>query len=283
MLTNTKISGFADEIDDSFERQLDVVKKLGMEYIELRSADGVNVSAFTEEQAERVYTALKKWGIKVSSIGSPIGKIDITDDFEPHFETFKKIVELAKYLETPYIRMFSFFIPKGERAEDYREEVLSRLKRLIAYAEEHDVILLHENEKDIYGDIACRCEDLMKELFCEHFKAVFDFANFVQCGQDTLEGYEILKPYLHYIHIKDALKADGTVVPAGHGDGHVREILTALDQSGYEGFLSLEPHLADFTGLQYLEKDAQERNSQWDGETAFTLAHDSLVKILREA
>lgn len=282
MLTNIKISGFADEIDDSFAKQLEVVNKLGIEYIELRSADGINVSEFTKEKAKEVRNALKEYGIQVSSIGSPIGKIDITADFEPHFDVFQKVVELAQYLETPYIRMFSFFMPKGEDPANYRDEVLYRLKRLIEYAEKNNVILLHENEKDIYGDIACRCEDLMKECFCDHFAAVFDFANFVQCGQDTLKAYEMMKPYIRYVHIKDALSQDGTVVPAGHGDGQVARILEHLDKQGYKGFLSLEPHLTNFTGLKYLEKDAQERASHWDGETAFTLAYESLTKILKE-
>ena len=134
----------------------------------------------------------------------------------------------------------------------YKEEVFSRMKRMVDYAVEQDVVLLHENEKEIYGDIASRCLELMEAFYGDHFKGVFDFANFVQCGQDTLEAYEMLKPYIFYIHIKDALQEDGEVVLPGDGDGNVKEILSMLDSTGYKGFLSLEPHLVSFDGLDKL-------------------------------
>ena len=123
------------------------------------------------------------------------------------------------------------------------------------------------------------CLDIMKQFYGEHFKAVFDFANFVQARQDTLEAYEMLKPYIAYIHVKDALWENGSVVPAGYGDGNVKEILKKLKADGYKGFLSLEPHLSDFTGFAALAKNGK-IESKLSGEEAFTLAHDSLVKIL---
>ena len=137
-------------------------------------------------------------------------------------------------------------------------------------------------EAGAYGDVADRCADLMKELYGDHFKAVFDFANFVQCGEDTIRAYELLRPYVAYIHIKDALKKDGSVVPSGSGDGNVAELLGRFKDSGYQGFLSLEPHLINFTGLGSLEKDATERHTALTGEEAFTLAYDSLVSILEK-
>ena len=178
--------------------------------------------------------------------------------------------------------MFSFFMPEGEDPEKYHDEVFRRVGRMADYAAKHNIILLHENEKEIYGDVADRCRKLMEEFYSDHFKAVFDFANFVQCHQDTKEAYEMLKPYIEYVHVKDAEWESGQVVPAGHGDGNVKEILKELKESGYEGFLSLEPHLADFAGFSALENGKSEKKEKLTGEESFTLAHESLVKILGE-
>lgn len=142
------------------------------------------------------------------------------------------------------------------------------------------MVLLHENEKDIYGDTAERCADLMEELGCGHFRAVFDPANFVQCGQDTWEAFEKLKGHIAYLHIKDALLADGRVVPAGVGDGNVERILRSLLETGYDGFLSLEPHLGSFDGLKDLELDDKMLNLPPGGEGTFTLAFQALEGIL---
>ena len=150
--------------------------------------------------------------------------------------------------------MFSFYMEDGQQ-EKHRDEVLARLKAFLDYAKEQDMVLLHENEKGIYGDNAARCLDLMEELYCDNFKAVFDFANFIQVGQETLPAWEMLKKYTHYIHIKDAVGQK--VVPPGYGDGHLKEILADLISSGYQGFLSLEPHLSDFVGFSSLENEEE--------------------------
>lgn len=272
------ISGFADEIDKDFDKQLAVVKRLGITHIELRGAYGRGVDSYTLEEAAGLKEKLDAAGVSVSAIGSPIGKIGIRDEFEPHFEKFRHVVDLAKLFNTRYIRMFSFYT-KDEKPEETRDEVLSRLSRLVSYAEQQNVVLLHENEKGIYGDNAERCLDLMLKLYGEHFKCTFDFANFVQCGQETLAAYEMLKPYIEYVHIKDAVMADGHVVPAGQGDGHVEEILKKLRESGFHGYLSLEPHLASFEGLKNLEENP-EKKAMTDGEAAFTIAAEALEQIL---
>ncbi len=282
MLENTRITGFADEIHTDIQMQVKLLHELGIKFIELRSANGKNVAEFTLEEAADIKKYLQDNDISVSAIGSPIGKIMITEDFEPHFESYKRVVELTKLFETPYIRMFSFFIPKGEEPFLYKEEVFKRMKQMIDYAQLHNVILLHENEKDIYGDIALRCNELFEAFYGEHFKCTFDFANFVQCKQDTLKAYELLKPYVEYIHIKDALFETGEVVPAGEGDGNVSDILKILDKEGYAGYLSLEPHLAEFAGLKTLEQNAQKRKLT-DGEAAYTIAFNALMGLLKQS
>ncbi len=281
MLENAIITGFADEIHRDIEVQVKLMKELGISYLELRSANGKNISEYTLEEAKELKKYLEENQIKVSAIGSPIGKIQITDDFEPDFNVYKNVVEIAKIMETPYIRMFSFFIPESEDPEKYQEEVFARMKSMVDYAKEQNVVLLHENEKDIYGEMALQCQKLFESFYGDHFKATFDFANFVQCRQDTLEAYEMLKPYIEYIHIKDAFYEDGKVVPAGEGDGNVRDILLKFEEDGYKGFLSLEPHLVEFEGLKDLEKNADKRELT-DGEAAYTIAYQALVKILKE-
>lgn len=276
-----KLSGFSDEIAESVEEQFTVLNKLRIHYFEPRGIDGKNISSLSDEEVSALKEKMNQYGIKVSSIGSPIGKVKLEESFEPHFEAFKRVVEIAGQLDAKYIRMFSFYHEGGAQwSEKERAEVIFRLRRMIDYAKERDVILLHENEKEIYGDTADRCADLMKELSCDHFKAVFDPANFVQCKQDTLYAFEKLKEYIAYMHIKDAKLDDGSVVPAGAGDGNVEAILRSLMENGYDGFLSLEPHLGSFAGLAALELDDKMENLPEGGEGAFTLAYRALRGIL---
>lgn len=255
-------SGFSDEACPGFEEQLQFVSSLGVKFIEIRGVDGKNVAALTEDEAMACRELLDKYGVGISSIGSPIGKINITDNFEPHFEVYKNVVRTAKILGTKNIRMFSFFMKDGEQ-EQYRDEVLARLRRFLDYAKKQDIVLLHENEKGIYGDNGPRCLELMEELYCDNFKAVFDFANFIQVGQETKEAWAMLRNYVTYIHIKDAVGQK--VVPPGFGNGCLKDILTELLTSGYSGFLSLEPHLADFVGFHSLENE-DEKTEMMGGE-----------------
>ena len=282
MIQNITISGFADEIDPSLDKQIEVIKKLGISHIEMRGVDGKGLVEYPLDEVKKIKEKLDANGIRLSAVGSPIGKIQITDPFEEHFELFKHTVEIAKIMETPYIRMFSFFMPEGEEPGKYKDEVFRRLGMFVDYAKQQDVVLLHENEKEIYGDVAVRCKEILDEFACDNFRAVFDFANFVQCKQDTKEVYEMLKPYISYIHIKDAMWESGKVVPAGYGDGNVKEILADLIKNGYEGVLSLEPHLADFAGFSALEQGETEKKEPLSGEEAYTTACDALRKILEE-
>ena len=280
ILKKCPISCFADEIDSSVEKQMALMEELGIGWMEFRSGDGKGVADYTEAEAEALMRRLEGKKIGVSAVGSPIGKISITDDFEPHLESLAHIAELAKIWNTPYIRCFSFFIPEGEKPEKFRDEVFRRMDRMVELAARKNLVLLHENEKEIYGDLAPRCLELMEEFGGENLKATFDFANFVQCGQDTLEAWDMLKEYVAYVHVKDALFDGGRVVPVGQGDGNVKEILTRLDQEGFQGFLSLEPHLADFAGLSGLEKNAAKRG-RTDTEAAFITAYEALQALLR--
>ncbi|HEY0603000.1 MAG TPA: sugar phosphate isomerase/epimerase family protein [Herpetosiphonaceae bacterium] len=240
------LSAFADEISPDLDVQVETLLREGIMQLELRGVSGKNVLALTDAEVETVKATLDRQGIKVSSIGSPIGKIKIDDAFGPHLAAFDRALHVAHLLEAPFIRIFSFFMPPGEDPARYRDEVLDRLHELVRRAEGSGVTLLHENEKEIYGDVPSRCLDILTQISSPILRAAWDPANFVQCGvRPYTEGYDALRPFVAYIHVKDAVLATGAVVPAGQGDGEWPATLTALRSSGFDGFFSLEPHLQE--------------------------------------
>ncbi len=240
------LSGFADEIDPDPATQCRVLGELGIRYLELRSAWDCNVLDLTDDQVADVKRILTEHGIEVSSIGSPIGKINIEEDFDAHLLRMERAVELAREFGAPFIRVFSFFLTQQQRPEDHRDEVIRRLSALAERAMAGDVILLHENEKDIFGDVPARVHDLVTAVDSPTLRLTWDTANYVQCGVVPFpDAYALLRPFTDYIQIKDATLATGEVVPAGEGDGRIRETLRALATDGFDGFFSMEPHLAD--------------------------------------
>jgi sugar phosphate isomerase/epimerase len=239
------LSGFADEIHEDFATQCEVASGLGLKFLEIRSAWGVNILDLDDGQLDRMKQTLAEYGLGVSSIGSPIGKIFIDEDFPEHEDRMRRAAEVAKLFDAPYIRIFSFFLRPGANPDDHRDEVLRRMRVLADIGEEADVILLHENEKEIYGDIPRRCHEIITSVDSPSLRLAWDPANFVQVGvRPFTEGYSLLRPHVEYVQIKDARAADGSVVVAGAGDGEVVETVRALRDDGFDGFFSLEPHLA---------------------------------------
>jgi sugar phosphate isomerase/epimerase len=244
------LSGFVDEISADFTEQCQVAAELGLTHVELRSAWGVNILDLTTDQLATMKTTLEDHDLDVSSIGSPIGKIFIDEPFGPHLDRMRHAAEVARFFGAPYIRIFSFFLRPGAEPAGHRDEVIDRMRALTRVAEESDVVLLHENEKEIYGDVPARCLDIVRSVGSPHLRLAWDPANFVQVGvRPYTEGYAMLRPHVAYIQIKDAHAADGTVVTAGHGDGEVAETIRALHHDGFDGFFSLEPHLNSGTAL----------------------------------
>jgi sugar phosphate isomerase/epimerase len=239
------LSGFADEISPDPAEQLAVLAEESITHLEFRGAWSTNVADLDDAHLASFRAAIDDAGVGVSAIGSPIGKIGIREAFEPEKDRLRRIADIAHELGTRLIRVFSFFIPAGEPPERYRQQVIDRLAELTEIAAASKLILAHENEKLIYGDTPQRCADLITAIGSPNFRATFDAANFVQCGvRPHTEGFDLLRPHLEYVQIKDAIAATGQVVPAGKGDGEVRETLAALASEGFAGYLSLEPHLA---------------------------------------
>jgi sugar phosphate isomerase/epimerase len=239
------LSGFGDEVDPDPAVQAAVLLALGASHIEVRSAWGVNVSAFEVEQAAGLKEILDGKGLKVSAVASPIGKVSVTLPVEHEVQRLRQIISVAKILDTKYIRIFSFYPAEGQSQDEVREDVILRMRALATEAAKAGVVLLHENEKGIYGDTPERVLDLMTSVNSPALRVAWDNANFVQVGvKPYTEGYALLRPYLEYFQVKDALMATGEVVPAGQGDGELDATIAALKADGYTGFASLEPHLA---------------------------------------
>jgi sugar phosphate isomerase/epimerase len=239
------LSGFADEISPDLDEQLAVLAAESISHLELRSVWSTNVADLDDAQLACFRRRIEESGVRVSAIGSPIGKSGIDAPFEPELERLRRIADIADQLGTTLVRVFSFFIPQRQDPQLYRAQVIDRMRALAELAAERGLVLAHENEKKIYGDRPERCADIIASVGSPALRATFDAANFVQCGiRPHSEGYELLRPQLVYVQVKDALMATGEVVPAGQGDGEVAETLAALRDSGFQGYLSLEPHLA---------------------------------------
>lgn len=251
-MAEIKLCAFADEAGDSLPEQIRALTENGIGLIEVRAIDKVNVTKFTNEQVKEYKKMLDDAGIAVWSIGSPIGKVKIADDFQIDLDRCKRTVEIAEMFGAKAIRMFSFYGTEGKA--EYRDLVMERLSQYVETTKGTDVVLCHENEKGIYGEVASRCLEIHKAI--PEIKCVFDPANYVQAGQNTLEAWEMLEPYVFYGHIKDSL-ADGSIVPPGKGEGHIPEYLPKFKAKGCE-VLTLEPHLAVFSSLADIEQKGDE-------------------------
>lgn len=268
-----KLCAFADEASVLLDGQIEALKKNGIEYIELRGVDGTNISKLTEESAKEYAKRLSDAGIKVWSIGSPIGKIKLSGDIEEHMEKLRHTCRLAKIFGTDKIRMFSFY----EAYED-EEKVYELLRRMIAIADEEGVGLYHENEKAIFGDTAERVLKIMENV--EGLYYVYDPANFLEVGEDSQKTLDALHATTDYFHIKDVIAETRQLVPAGYGDGRIAELVARIKD---DKVLSIEPHLKVFEG--YSDFDATEMNNKFyfkSNAEAFDAAVAAIKNVLVE-
>lgn len=240
------LSAFGDEIADDLDEQLDLLQDLRIPYLELRAAWGKNVLRMDAADAAAVRATCERHGIGVSCIGSPVGKSSIAEPIATEKANLTRLFGLADTVGTRRLRIFSFYPPSGAESFDgFLDEAASRLAQLAALAQTHGFLLLLENEKAIVGDAPERCAALLKAVDSPALRFVWDPANFVQVGVErpTDRGWPLLAEFLAHVQIKDAVSGGG-VRAAGEGDGQVGELLDRLRDSGYGGFLGLEPHLA---------------------------------------
>ena len=272
-------SAFADEAADDLDGQIAALKRNGIGYIEPRFVDKKGILTFTEEELCEMKQKLDAAGIKVGSLGSPIGKYPVEEPFEIHLEDFKKALRAAKLLGTDKIRMFSFF-HKESSLSDCREEVLRRLTAMVEMAKAEGITLCHENESHIYGEQPREVADIFANV--EGLGGIFDAANYVMEGADAMEGAKVTLPYLSYVHIKDAHHESQTILPAGDGEGRILDVLNLVNEA-YDKpiMLTLEPHLKSFTAFASIDThELKGKYSFKNNAESFDFAVAALEKLL---
>jgi 3-dehydroshikimate dehydratase len=248
-----RLSAFADEVTDDFRGQVEYLAGERVGYIEPRFVDKKNLMDLNRNELKEARQMILDYGLKVSAIGSPIGKVRLDEPWEAHLDRFKHAVELAVFFETPFIRMFSYYAPEGENIDDYREQVIERMAAKVEVLRDVDVTMVHENEANIYGHTAEHCVEMVEAVGSPKLRLVYDPANFVW-GEKLTNNVEVcwpvMKPYVVHVHIKDwKLGAKDVGSVPGEGDGQIRELLAELAAEDYEGCLTMEPHLQ--TGGQF--------------------------------
>lgn len=284
-MANFQLTGFADEAAVNLADQISALQSNQMRFVELRQINGINIGSLTVQQAREAARLLQDGGIAVSCLGSPLGKTRLDEPFEPVADMVRRLCDHAATLGTNLIRIFSFYLPAGKSHEDCRSEVIDRMGRMLDIAEQEGVTLLHENERDIYGDTQEHCYDLHRSL--GRLRGILDPANYLLVGTDPLAAMKQLDPWIDYLHIKDVRLSDRRIVPAGAGDGKIADILKMMAQKQGDRFLSIEPHLTLFAGRDKLEKDtgaaAPEAGDDFvyaDGPAAFAAAVAACRQLL---
>ena len=273
------LSAFADEYADGLKEQCEALNKFGIEYIELRGVNGKNVSTLTESEVKETKRILDDYEIRVSSIGSPLGKIDIKGDLNGHYETAKRVYETANILGAKNVRIFSFY-SKETPFDKCKGEIYDGIEKLVDLSDGTGLTLCHENEALIYGESPEKCLEIV-EYFGGRMRCVFDMGNFVLDGYDPMAAYKLLSDYIEYFHIKDAFYS-GEIVPAGKGEAKIKEILDNYKvNGGKDTFITLEPHLQTFSGLNALVGKSFDNPYKYeDQKAAFTDAVEKLKDLL---
>lgn len=256
------LGGFADEAADSIEEQIDVTRALGWKYIEARSVDGTNIHDVSDEAFLHIQKALERNGIGVSCFGSTIANwgTSVEEDLSVTMRTVRRAIERMKALDVKLIRIMSYSIitdsagiPLSNQRFTLRME---HLRTICSEFLERDMIPVHENCFN-YGGMSVRHS---KELLAAipGLKLVFDTGN--PCltpdfskpepwpNQEAWPSWLALKAHVAHLHIKDGWRDVATGKEAyvfpGNGPCQVARILGDCVQSGYRGFLSIEPHMA---------------------------------------
>lgn len=273
------LSAFADEAGSSLDEQIAALKRNEIDFIEPRNINGKPILTLSDKELADVKAALDKNGIKVNSLGSPIGKYPITEPFDKHLVDFKRAIEICKALGTDKMRMFSFFTKQNE-LEKYRDEVISRLNVMSAIAEENGIMLCHENESEIYGQNPKEMLDIMTNV--KGLYGIFDPANYRMNNCDVIEGINATLVNLAYLHIKDAIYESQIIVPAGDGEGKIAEVLDIVNKTTDQVvYLTLEPHLFLFDAYKLIDNhELKGKYTFKNNSESFDFAANALKDLL---
>lgn len=251
-------TGFADEAAKSLDGQIKATKQLGWGNIEARSVDGTNILDLSDEDFDVVAGKLSDAGVKVNCFGSTIANwaTQITDDFDVCIAGTKRAIPRMQRLGTKLIRIMSYArFDERSPKDQMQEERFRRLRELKLMFDDAGIIAVHENCMNYGGMSYSHTLKLIENV--PGLRLVFDTGNPVfnddrskeqpYPKQSSWEFYSNVKEYISYIHIKDckwdAQKKDAVYCYPGEGDGDVEKILTDFISSGYDGGISIEPHL----------------------------------------
>ena len=271
-----RLSAFSDEAGVSLQEQIDALHRNNIHLMEIRTVDGESIAKITEEKAKAIAAKLKENDIQVWSIGSPLGKVHLNEDFSLSalVELTHHLCRLANIFETDKIRMFSFY-----SAYDKKEQVFDYLRQMQNIAAEYGVQLCHENEKDIYGDVVERVQELMANV--PGLKFVYDPANYLQCGEKSENSLPALHSTTEYFHIKDVISETQELVPAGYGDGNIAKLIEMIED---DKVMTLEPHLKVFDGYASFDNEEMKNKFHFSSNTeAFDAAVNALKALLVKA
>lgn len=254
-------TGFADEAGSNIDLQIKATKEMGWSCIDVRLIDGVNVTDITDEQFEEVYKALCDNGITVPCIGSAIATASRNpfnpEDVQYCFDALARIIPRMKKLGTKYIRGMAFAHQEDLPIEEQEKVIYPLMEKIVKICEENDIVYLCENcgGYSVYSyDILVK---LAEHLQSENFKILFDTGNPIaylnHAGeepykfQNSRDAYLAMKEYIGYIHVKDEIvDENGKVISRnfpGEGNCDVEKILKDVIDSGYDGYMSIEPHM----------------------------------------
>ena len=266
-----KLCAFSDEAAKELDGQIAALKRNGITLTELRSVGDKNVAELTESEAEAIAETLSKNAISVWSVGSPLGKVEVGVDMTEYLEKVEHVCKIAKIFGAKRIRMFSFF-----EAYESREKVFDNLSKMCEVAAKYGLTLCHENEKEIYGDTVERVLEVLQKV--PKLRSVYDPANFIQVGESSEKSLDALHAKADYFHIKDVIASTEELVPPGHGDGNIPELIRRIED---DKVLTIEPHLTLFDAYKSIDKSEMKHKFNFNSaDEAFDAAVNATKKIL---
>ena len=247
-----RVSGIGDEAAASLADQIRVHRELRLPGLELRTVDGRGLHQLTDAEGALMAARVLASGLAVPVVDTPIGNwgTDVGAPLAPDLAILRRTAEIASLVGCRHLRVMSY--PNDGRPEaEWREAALARLTRLTRLAEELDVVLLHENCHGWASQSATASLDLVTTVDSEHLKLLFDIGNGLAYGYEAVPFLRAVLPWVAHVHVKDGVRTDDGAefgVP-GDGEAGVAECVRLLGEAGYDGWFSLEPHVAHIPHL----------------------------------
>lgn len=285
------LSAFADEASGESDQQIKALQAGKVTHIDVRGIDGHSIVDLPEDKAEAIQKKFHAAGIRVNMFGSPIGKIDVADDVQLDLDRLRHLAKMKPIFGCNAVRVFSYYNRKAQVAQDaWQAKSLEYLKQLKDLAGELGLVLYHENERHIFGDRLDGVLAIVNELRDPPgdgsvFRAIFDFDNYNQSGDDVWANWEALKDQTDAFHLKDSTAPPNSMhVPIGEGNGQAKKILADAAARGWSGCLSLEPHLSHSKAVMATGPSGQQNQALADmtAEECFQLACETAHAVLGE-